>query len=107
MAVLLLNVIYFTKVYRQEENKVRQLALQHISSINYQTDDQIKYDQKKQYHLLTTQEKISYLLNKVKVNKDNHYWLANTKVQHPSIKLNPRDFLAPEDEHIKTWQNKP
>ncbi|EGW34880.1 uncharacterized protein SPAPADRAFT_145464 [Spathaspora passalidarum NRRL Y-27907] len=107
LAVLFINVVYFVRVYQQEEIKTKHLALSHISSINYATDNQVEFDPKKPYHMLNTKEKISYLLDKVSKNQNNHYWLANTKIQHSKLKINPRDFLTPEDDSLKTWQNKP
>ncbi|EDK43427.1 conserved hypothetical protein [Lodderomyces elongisporus NRRL YB-4239] len=104
--VLFINIFYFIKVYRQEEDRIRLLAIKHATSIDYTTDDQIEFDRLKEYHLLDTKQKIAYLLDKVRENQDHHYWLADVSVEQPSVEINPRDYLPPTEHHTNTWQNK-
>ncbi|KAG5421804.1 hypothetical protein I9W82_000896 [Candida metapsilosis] len=115
IVVLFINIFHFCKVYRSEEEKLKQLAIAHATSINYATDDQIEYDKTKDYHLLEPKQKIAYLLNKVHENQGNRYWLANTSVENPSVVINPHAYLPPREQqqqsqspyhYIDTLQNK-
>lgn len=107
LVILFINIFYFVKVYRLEEEKLKQLAIAHATSIDYTTDDQIEYDKTKDYHMLEPKQKISYLLNKVHENLDNRYWLADTSVENPSVVINPLEFLPPREyNYVETWQNK-
>ncbi|KAI5949708.1 hypothetical protein CANMA_005516 [Candida margitis] len=107
LVILFVNIFYFVKVYQLEEEKLRQLAIAHATSIDYTTDDQIEYDKTKDYHLLEPKQKIAYLLDKVHENQDNRYWLANTSVENPSVLINPYEYLPPREfDVVETWQNK-
>ncbi|KAI5953343.1 hypothetical protein KGF54_002714 [Candida jiufengensis] len=92
--ILLINLYYFNIYYKNQEELLKKLELEHHSSINYNTDDLIPFNKDLDYHLLSTEEKISYLLYKVKVDNDN-YWLAKTDPEHVSIDINPRNYLPP------------
>lgn len=106
LLVLLVNVIYFTKVYTIKENQLRQKALNHVSSINYQTEDEVQYPIGKSYDDLNSSEKVSYLLNNVQNDKER-FWLAETAITEPNLKINPKDFISsPDESEILNWSNK-
>ncbi|CAI5758815.1 unnamed protein product [Candida verbasci] len=106
LVVLFVNIFYFVKVYKLEEEKLIQLAIKHKNSINYHTDDEVPFHDQKPYHLLNTQEKIAYLLHKVSLNQDNNYWLANTKVENPSIDIDPKLYLPVNNSNERSWYYK-
>ncbi|KAI5960297.1 uncharacterized protein KGF55_004589 [Candida pseudojiufengensis] len=98
LIILFINLFYFKKYYQLQEDYLVKLAKDHSSSINYKTDDLIEFNKNLDYHLLNTNEKISYLLNKVKLNNDNQYRLANTVPEHVSIDIKPKHYLPIEEE---------
>ncbi|KAK6457839.1 LicD family-domain-containing protein [Scheffersomyces xylosifermentans] len=103
VVLLVLNIGYFLRVYSWQELRLNRAAMEHVSSINYDTDDQVEFPDDVPYESITdTKQKISYLLNKVEANEGDRYWLANTSVKHPSLRINPGDFL-PSD--TPNWQN--
>ncbi|KAI3403850.2 hypothetical protein KGF56_003280 [Candida oxycetoniae] len=110
LIILFINIFYFIKEYQLEEERVRQLAIKHVSSVKYTTDDEVDYDRSKEYHLLNTSQKIAYLLNSVEENQNNHYWLADVTVEQPSVVINPYAYLPPNENlprKIPTWYDKP
>ncbi|CAK9438598.1 uncharacterized protein LODBEIA_P28220 [Lodderomyces beijingensis] len=106
LVILFINIFYFVKVYRVEEERIRELALKHASSITYTTDDEVQFDRSKEYHLLETNEKIAFLLEKVEQNSDNHYWLSDVSVEENSIIIDPWDYLPPTAAKPFTWRNR-
>ncbi|ODV65425.1 hypothetical protein HYPBUDRAFT_163037 [Hyphopichia burtonii NRRL Y-1933] len=103
--ILVINVLYFTRIYTIEETKLKQAAINHVSSITYFTDDQITIPQGKKYEELSNKEKVAYLLENVGKDGSN-YWLANTNLLEPNLKINPADFLPSSNENQETWATK-
>lgn len=95
-SVLILNIWYFYRYYNIQEAQFRQAALDHVSLISYQTEDQVKYSLETPYHQMNNSQKISYLLHAVEANRDR-FWLAHTGLTEPNLVLNPRQFLSPND----------
>ncbi|KAK6464810.1 LicD family-domain-containing protein [Scheffersomyces coipomensis] len=113
---LIINVLYFIRVYSVQETRLRIKALIHSSSINYKTDDQVSYPDNVDYNKLSSPlQKISYLLNNISktidnndINDSNHpYWLADTLHTHHEVIIDPNHFLPPTENHPTTWVNSP
>lgn len=106
MAILVINVLYFSKIYSVQESHLKNAAINHVSSIDYSTDDQVSYPKDEPYDNLTPQQKIASLLQKVKEDKAT-YWLAHTEISEPNLKIKVSDFLPPVHNKHATWHNKP
>lgn len=105
LIVLLANVVFFTKYYSKQEARLHEQAIQHVASINYHTDDEVKVPDDKMYGELESNQKISHLLDQVKNDKER-FWLANTEISEPDLKINLKEFLTPEEGETN-YVNKP
>ncbi len=72
LIVLFINILFFTKYYSKQEAKLHEQAIQHVASINYHTDDEVKVPDDKVYSELEAKEKISHLLEQVKNDKEKY-----------------------------------
>lgn len=107
VAILVVNIIYFARIYSVEESKLKNAAKTLVSIADYNTDDQVPYPKDKPYDTLTAEQKIAHLLHKVEKEKKSTYWLANTAVNEPNLKITVSEFLPPVGEKHLTWHNKP
>lgn len=105
LIVLFINILFFTKYYSKQEAKLHEQAIQHVASINYHTDDEVKVPDDKVYSELEAKEKISHLLEQVKNDKEK-YWLANTEISEPDLTINMKEFLTPDEGELN-FANKP
>lgn len=105
LLVLLINVLYFVRVYSSEEIQLTRAALAHAASTVFSTDDQIEFPKDVPLEQITdSKQRVSYLLHEVDENKDGNYWLAHTNVKHSSLKIKPSDFLPSDSPN---WLNRP
>lgn len=102
--ILFLNLIFFVRVYQDEELKLKDSAIEHKLAISQEIDEvgemdmqDIQYPEDKPYNDLSSDEKVSYLLHKVYTNENNTYWLANTTLTNTQLQIIPQDFLATND----------
>ncbi|EGV64664.1 hypothetical protein PSN45_005003 [Yamadazyma tenuis] len=104
--VLATNIVYFTRTYHLRETELKQAELNHISTISYDTDDQVQFSPNKPYAELDQLEKVAYLLKSVDSDKER-FWLAQTEITEPNLQINPQDFLPGANDESPNWSNKP
>lgn len=104
-AVLLVNVVYFSRVYLRQPQKPVYNEAAFMSAISYTPDTDIKLPEKAEYHHLEPLQKIAWLLRLVESDKAR-FWLANTDISQPLVDINPRQFLSEED-GVFSWANSP
>ncbi|CUM66789.1 uncharacterized protein PRCAT00004471001 [Priceomyces carsonii] len=100
---LILNVIYFCRIYSIEETRVRKAAADHLSTIVYHMDDLVDIPKGVSYSRMNHEQKVAYLLREVEQDKDR-FWLAHTDLLQKNLMLKAKDFLAEEDGY---WAKSP
>lgn len=111
IVVLIFNICYLIKS--------RFLKFPNVGQIENSTDPDVEYildhevvskekmtiNQDGSYDSSTAQQTILQLLKKVATNENNEFWLGNSSMEFPSVDLNPKDFLPPQEKGQITWQN--
>ncbi|CUM46561.1 uncharacterized protein AC631_02015 [Debaryomyces fabryi] len=107
LVIIIVNAIYLTSClifYSKDNESIIQSIKNSIITPTYSYTHLEATDQD-EATATNYGEEIKKLLEEVKVNKDNKYWLTNTKLSHTKLTVNANDFTN-NSQSETSWKNK-